>query len=110
MPRYAPQARWQVTITSPNGMATLFNTPEESSDEAPSMQGYTEHRFATTPPMSSYLVAIVVGELDSLKADLRPGDPSTPLQVWGRRGQQASLAVALATAQAAIAGARHVVP
>ena len=54
---------FQMTLTVPEGMTAVSNTPvtdREAND------GWVTHRFARTPPISSYLVAIGVGPYEAV--------------------------------------------
>ena len=53
---------YDVTITAPGGSIALANAPETS--RAAASEGMVEHRFATSPPLPSYLVAFAVGDFD----------------------------------------------
>ena len=55
-------------------------------------------RFAETPPMSSYLVALAVGPLVEVKGATRPG--KTPIRVYTTPGKEKLAGYALETAEA----------
>lgn len=71
-------------MTAPSQEKVLFNTPEASSAAAGS--GKARHTFDVTPPMSSYLVAFVVGNLTSVSSTV-PYPHGTQadrlISVWG---------------------------
>ena len=52
---------YQMTITAPEGLTVLSNTPVESSSVS---DGKQEVTFMETPPLPSYLLAYAVGPLD----------------------------------------------
>ena len=54
---------WQVTLTVPSNMMAVSNTPIESTIEHGEM---TTVVFAETAPIPSYLIALAVGEFDSV--------------------------------------------
>ncbi|HET7784846.1 MAG TPA: M1 family aminopeptidase [Myxococcales bacterium] len=57
------KARWSLELAGlPDGVVALSNAPVVQDDKAPA--GRTV-RFAETPPLSSYLVALCIGELAS---------------------------------------------
>jgi aminopeptidase N len=58
------RARFQLTAIVPEDWTAVSNMPVES--EKKTDQG-KEVRFATTPPMASYLNVLVAGELDSIE-------------------------------------------
>ena len=77
------KATFDMTITVPSFYTVLFNSEEVSSSE-PS-PGLTTHVFDKTPPMSTYLVALFVGEVDVLESQSKNG---VKVRVWvpvGRR-------------------------
>jgi aminopeptidase N len=55
-------------------------------------------RFAETPPMSSYLVALAVGPLVEVRGASRPG--KTPIRVYATPGKEKLAGYALETAEA----------
>jgi len=54
---------WQVTLTVPSNMMAISNTPVESTVEHGEM---TTVVFAETAPIPSYLIALAVGEFESV--------------------------------------------
>jgi len=56
------KTQYDVTITAPKAAMVVANSPETASESA--ADGAVEHRFATTPPLPSYLVAFAVGPFD----------------------------------------------
>ncbi|HMH31093.1 MAG TPA: M1 family metallopeptidase, partial [Methylomirabilota bacterium] len=64
------KATFDLTLTSPAGETVIANTPvKKSSDKA----GIQTTSFDTTPKMSTYLLAFVFGELESLEATTKDG-------------------------------------
>jgi aminopeptidase N len=64
------KATFDLALTSPAGETVIANTPvkdQKTSDKK------TTSRFETTPKMSTYLLAFVFGELDSLEATTKDG-------------------------------------
>jgi alanyl aminopeptidase len=53
---------YDVTIAAPPGMVVVANAPEVALESAP--DGTAVHRFATSRPLPSYLVAFAVGDFD----------------------------------------------
>ena len=54
---------WQLTISVPQDVLAITNTPEESvTKEA----GWTRTRFAATPALPSYLIAVAVGPFETI--------------------------------------------
>ncbi len=69
------QARYNFSLTAPAHLTALFNTPQvDPASEAPAgaapdlAGGLVRRSFQPTPPMSSYLVAFVVGNLTNASA------------------------------------------
>lgn len=80
---------WRLTLTVPQGMTAVSNTPIQAEEDA--APGFKRVRFATTPPLPSYLVALGVGPFDVLAA----GDVgATPLRLLTPRGQAGDAAFA----------------
>ncbi|KAL1129384.1 hypothetical protein AAG570_013911 [Ranatra chinensis] len=59
----AIKAAFQVTVSAPQDKVALSNMPVVSESE-PDETGYRKVEFAPTPVMSTYLVAVVVGDFD----------------------------------------------
>jgi len=79
------KAVYGIVLTIPDGLVALSNAPIER--EAPStVPGKRDVVFADTIKMSTYLVAFVVGELESGEPVTAAG---TRLQVWGVIGKRA---------------------
>lgn len=76
------KAPFAITVTAPDGWTVLSNAP---LDDRP---GTGVHRFAPTPPISTYVVAVAAGPWASWTAD-RPG--AVPLGVHSRRSLAAHL-------------------
>lgn len=91
---------WTLTLTVPAALTALSNMPvaEIRSDEAP--PGMKRVRFATTPPLPSYLLAFAVGDFESVDGG-QVG--ATPLRVWLPRGRSADAAVAATSSARALA-------
>jgi aminopeptidase N len=88
----------------------LSNGAEIESNLIRSAEGtFVEHIFETTPPMSTYLVGIVVGDLESEQLlGHHGGDDQQKLinvTAYGRIGTKDSLRFAAEAAIAAINGA-----
>ena len=72
-------------METPEGVSALFNTAE-AAPAASTPGGRLLHSFLATPPMSSYLVAFVVGNLTSIQRHVPGGlDPAVShlVRVWG---------------------------
>nr|WP_263641884.1 aminopeptidase N [Microbispora cellulosiformans] len=75
------KAPFTIGVTAPDGWTVLSNAPVLSSTTG-------VHRFAPTPPISTYVVAVAAGPWASWTAD-RPG--AVPLGVHARRSLAAHL-------------------
>ncbi len=70
------KARFRLEVTTPTRNQVVSNAPVESEQRRGTRKTV---RFRETPPLSSYLVALVVGELAASRTR-RLG--STPIRVW----------------------------
>ena len=68
-----------IRVTAPVSWAVVSNNPVERVDEA--SDGRRTHRFVTTPPISTYLAAVIAGPYVGVHAEHR----GIPLGVWSRR-------------------------
>lgn len=89
------KATWDLTLRTPPGLETLANGEELSRRE---VDGLVERRFKTTPPLSSYLVALACGKVVAEKAETVRGVPvrtfcSPEKAHLARFGQEVALAV-----------------
>jgi puromycin-sensitive aminopeptidase len=76
------KARFAFRITTDSDATVLANGPLVSVEEAP---GGKTWAFAPSAPMSSYLVALVIGDIASTPEETVRG---TPLRVWALRGKE----------------------
>jgi aminopeptidase N len=74
------RAQFQLTAVVPEKWLAVSNMPIESEHK---VEGGKEVRFATTPPMSSYLNVFIAGELDSIETKV--GD--TQIRVITTKGK-----------------------
>jgi aminopeptidase N len=70
---------YAVTVRAPDGWTVIANAPPAAVVPAPG--GRREHRFAATPPISTYLAAVIAGEYTGVRSIHR----GTPMGVWTRR-------------------------
>jgi alanyl aminopeptidase len=85
------KARWRLTIVAPEGNRAFANMSIES--ERVSSPGFREFKFASTPPLSSYLVAFAVGPFDVLDAGTA-GANRTAIRIIAPRGRASEAAFA----------------
>lgn len=83
---------FELTVRVPKGYEVLSNMNESSAVDDGSIR---IHRFAPTPPMPSYLVALAVGRFDALSSNAA----GVPLRVLSAPGKREQGAYALATLQ-----------
>jgi aminopeptidase N len=70
---------YAVTVRAPGDWAVIGNAPVAAA--VPADGERREHRFAPTPPISSYLVAVIAGPYSGVRSLHR----GTPLGIWARR-------------------------
>lgn len=87
------RAPFELSVRAPSGLEVVANMPPASA--TPQDGGTTLHRFAPTPPMPSYLLALAVGRFDA--AEGQAG--SVPLRVLTVPGKAAQAAFALQATQ-----------
>jgi len=89
----AYKATFDVTVVTEQGLVAISNGKVIADAPGP---GATQHtiRFSTTPRMSSYLVALAVGEFESIAGE----EDGIPIHVWTTAGktQQAGFALEVA--------------
>ncbi len=73
------KGRFTFVVTVPAEWAVISNSPTASIDQGP--DGRRVHRFAPTPPLATYLAAVVAGPYVGVLDDSGP----VPLGVWSRR-------------------------
>ena len=79
----ALKATFQVTLLVPAGLAAVSNMPIVSETDAG--PGLSRKEFAETPPMSTYLLAFVIGDLRSIE---KCADDGTLIRVWATGGKE----------------------
>lgn len=77
------KARFQLSVVLPQDYAAISNMPAEA--ETPAGPGLKHIRFATSPRMSSYLLALIAGDLNAV----RGAAANTKLGVWSPKGEEA---------------------
>src|SRR5262249_45160463 len=77
------RAVFEISVRAPRGFEVASNMPETGHSDD---RGATRHRFAPTPPMPSYLVALTVGRFDVLASEAA-GVPLRILTAPGKREQ-----------------------
>lgn len=77
------KARFSYRVTTTTGSIVLANSPLVSVEE--SEQGKKTWIFGTTRPISTYLVALVIGDLASTEEQVVN---STPMRVWALKGKE----------------------
>src|SRR5205809_3921720 len=73
------KARFQVAVTIASEHAAVSNGPVEREASAGGRGGKRIVRFARTPPLSTYLLALAVGPLEA--SPIRQAGP-TPIRIW----------------------------
>lgn len=72
---------YDVTISTPQGVTALSNSPEITAVAAPANR--VLHTFQTSPPLPSYLVAFAVGDFDVVEGQKDP----FPIRVVTTKGR-----------------------
>ena len=91
------KARFALSATVPSDVVAISNGRPIEEQPGPT-PGTKTVRFAPTPPMSTYLVALAVGALES--TEVRVGRGGVPIRVWTVPGKTAMGAFALEAAEA----------
>lgn len=88
---------YTLTVTAPEGMEVAANGAETNAEALDN--GMVRHHFATTRPIQSYLVALMVGPYDKVEADPIPATAvraePVPLRGFATAGKGEKLATAL---------------
>ena len=87
---------YDVTITAPGDAIALANSPETSRTAG--SDGMVEHRFATSPPLPTYLVAFAVGDFDVVEWQKDP----FPIRAVTTKGRANLTGLALEAASALV--------
>jgi alanyl aminopeptidase len=87
---------YDVTIVAPAGLVALSNSPETGMSAANG--GGILHKFATSPPLPSYLVAFAVGDFDLAEGRKEP----FPIRVVTTKGRAPLAGLALDVAAALV--------
>ena len=94
----AMKARFQISVTTATGNTVLSNSPVAKVE--PLGGGRKRVQFRPTPPLSTYLLALAVGELEASQPT-HCGE--TEIRVWHVPGKGALTAFALETARETLA-------
>jgi puromycin-sensitive aminopeptidase len=78
----AHKAKFQISLVIPQELTAISNMPIDS--ETPQASGMKLVRFAESPVMSTYLLAIMVGEFESVEAHAE----GTLVRVWTTPGKK----------------------
>lgn len=102
------KAEFRASIIIPRraGLVVLTNMPEERRTVVPDRPHMETVWFGTSPPMSTYLVAFVIGELDRVSSSV-VGRGGTEVNVWSVPELSPNLGEAANVAAAAIAFYSH---
>lgn len=88
------KATFDITAVAPKGMVAISNTKIVSDSPGPDPDQHTV-RFATSPKMSSYLAALIVGDFASVEGEA----DGIPIRVWATDGRQEQGRFALEAAE-----------
>lgn len=90
---------WHITLRVKKDLIALSNTPEISTED--SGEGMKVVKFAETPPLPSYLVAIAVGHFEFVDAGTT-GQKHTPVRIVVPQGRAAEAKYAAETTPAIV--------
>jgi len=90
----AYKATFDITVVADKGHVAISNAKVLSDKPGPAAGKHTV-KFATSAKMSSYLVAIAVGEFEALEGEA----DGIPIRVWGTPGKKQLGAFALESAE-----------
>jgi aminopeptidase N len=93
------RATFELTIVVPEKHMAISNMPMEKEQPVPNTTGLKEVKFMRTPPMASYLVALVSGELEELKGEA----DGVKIRVITTEGKRAQAKYALESAEKILA-------
>jgi alanyl aminopeptidase len=79
---------WRLTVRVPGGQTAFANTEAAAVDRAP--DGGAVYRFAETPPLPSYLLALAVGPLEVVPVRRAAGAPLRVIVPRGGTGRAAA--------------------
>eukprot|EP00913_Durusdinium_trenchii_P022462 g21099.t1 len=79
----AAKACFKISIVAPSALTVVSNMPQESSRVL--SDGVTEHVFAETPRMSSYLLGFAIGDFSVIH---EPGNSPVPMALYAPRGKE----------------------
>jgi puromycin-sensitive aminopeptidase len=96
------KARFRIVVTTGSGNAVVSNAPALRSRHAGA--GRKRVEFAETPPLSAYLVALAVGELERSRP-VRVGP--TEIRVWHTPGKSRLTAFGLEAARECLSRLEH---
>jgi puromycin-sensitive aminopeptidase len=92
------KARFTLCVTTDAAHRVLSNAPVASTRRDRNKRK-VHHRFRTTPPLSTYLLALAVGPLEASRS-VRLGE--TPIRVWHAPGKRKLTRFALEAAHASL--------
>ena len=92
------KARFTFSVTARAGLQVISNNPLERSTN--NTNGTTTFHFRTTPPLSTYLCALAVGELEASPVKMAG---KTPVRVWHVPGKRQLAGFALEAAVESLA-------
>ena len=78
------QANFSITLETRTGVTALSNMPVRATHHHE--QGWTSTHFQTSPPMSTYLVALIMGNLTSVFTMVPhpvAGQPDRNVSIYG---------------------------
>lgn len=90
------QARFNISVVARESDTALSNAALAGSKRLTSQPGRVLHTFRMTPPMSTYLCAVIVGPLASVGGSYKQeSGAQVAVRVWGRQTRTSFLQFAL---------------
>lgn len=78
------KATFDLTVSHEKNLVALGNNPVKETKDSVMRAGFTETTFETSPKMSTYLLAFVIGELHSVSGKTKSG---VAVNIWGTIAQ-----------------------
>ena len=86
-----------MTLEVPEELTAISNMPQETSSREGLGEGMIARTFMHTPPMSSYLLAFIVGNITRVSGEVpayvppgqagMPQGDARPVSIWGTPGK-----------------------
>jgi aminopeptidase N len=85
------KATFQLTVLAPDDWEVFSNQPTPAPRPLPDRPGAAAWAFEATPPVSTYITALVAGSYEVVRSEFRRGDLEIPMALACRRSLAAHL-------------------